>query len=160
MHRHKWILKQVKVAIVREIEIPDSLKFILKIIWEKEMSMGEGVCLGRRSFKDCVLSLKAGGIWKWEVWSLEPKRWKRTWIFGRLYGAGRDEETQKSGATHTDREVRTPILLFLWSWSCWTSGTGLRSEATIYMAYMPNFCGFKLFDNFKVLFFCGKITEL
>lgn len=96
MHRHKWILKQVKVAIVREIEIPDSLKFILKIIWEKEMSIGEGVCLGRRSFKGCVLSLKAGGIWKWEVWSLEPKRWKRTWIFRRLYGAGRDEETQTS----------------------------------------------------------------
>lgn len=45
-YSHKWILKQVKVATVREIEIPDSLKLILKIIWEKEMEYGGG-CLFR-----------------------------------------------------------------------------------------------------------------
>ena len=91
MHRHKWILKQVKVAIVREVEILNSLKFILKIIWEKEMSMGEGVYLGRRSFKGCVLrKLEVFGSERSDPWN--PKDGKE---LGYLEGCMEQEEMMK-----------------------------------------------------------------
>lgn len=56
------------------------------------MSMGEGVCLGRRSFKGCVLSLKAGGIGseRYDPWN--PKDGKEP---GSLEGCVEQEEMKK-----------------------------------------------------------------
>lgn len=53
---------------------------------------GGGVCLGRRSFKGCVLSLKAGGIGseRYDPWN--PKDGKEP---GSLEGCVEQEEMKK-----------------------------------------------------------------